>query len=310
MRTLLLDAVAARTTALLEEHGVPVILLKGRVTAAWLYGDTVRAYGDVDLLVDPARRQDAMDVLATIGYRHWLAGADRVEFGSNETELVGPNNTCIDLHHTLLGVSASPARCWEVLSGRTTQMSVGGRTVTVLDPAARTLHLALHVAQNGPVDIKAVTDLERGLVQLPLGLWRDAERLSRLVDASAAFGAGLRVLDEGRRLAAQLSLAPVRDVELVLRSWSAPAEALQIQKLVEADSALARMRFVGRKLWPTTAYMLGRAPRPNGASLLVARMRRMVGLPGKFAVALRSWRQARRVVDELGTTSTGEGIAP
>lgn len=301
LRTLLLDAVAARCVTLLSEHGVPAILLKGQAIASWLYSDRLRDYGDVDLLVDPAQRERAVDVLGSIGYRHWLAGADEAEFGPNEVELIGPSGICIDLHHTLLGVAASPARCWEMLSRRTEMMSVGGRAVTVLDREARTMHLALHVAQNGPIDIKAVTDLERGLEQLPLASWREAERIARSIDAIEAFSAGLRVTESGRRLARQLGLTPSRDVELVLRTTSAAPEALQIQKLVEADSMRSRMRLIARKLWPTAAYMLGRFPaaRAGGYALLVTRLRRLAGLPRKFSIALSSWAQARRTARQL-----------
>lgn len=296
MRTLLLDAVAAQCTALLNERGVSAILLKGQVTASWLYPDEIRAYRDVDLLVDPAQRHRAIEVLGTIGYTHWLAGADQVEYGANETDLIGPNRTCIDLHHTLLGVAGSPARCWQVLSARTEQMSVGGRVLTVLEPAARTMHLALHVAQNGPIDTKAVADLERGLERLPFELWQEAERIARSVDAIEAFSAGLHVTEPGRRLAHELGLAPPRDVGLVLRMTSAPREALQIQNLVTADSLRSQVKLVVRKLWPTSVYMLGRGPAAGagGYALLAARLRRMAGLPSKFSVALWSWAQARR----------------
>lgn len=301
MYTLLLDAVAAQSTALLNEHGVSVILLKGRVTASWLYPDEIRAYRDVDLLVDPAQRDRAIEVLGTIGYTHWLAGADQAEYGSNEVELIGPNRTCIDLHHTLLGVAASPARCWQVLSRRTEQMSVGGRVLTVLEPAARTMHLALHVAQNGPIDTKAVTDLERGLERLPFELWQEGERMARSVDAIEAFSAGLRVSEPGRRLADKLGLAPPSDVGLVLRMTSAPREALQIHNLVTAESLRSRVKLVVRKLWPTPVYMLGRVPAAGagGCALLAARLRRMAGLPSKFSVALWSWAQARRTARQL-----------
>lgn len=295
LRTLLLDAVAAQSFTLLTEHGIPAILLKGQAIASWLYTDRLRDYCDVDLLVDPARRDRAVEVLGSIGYRHWLAGASDVEFGPNEMELIGPTGVCIDLHHTLLGVAASPARCWEVLSQRTEVMSVGGRVVTVLNPEARTMHLALHVAQNGPIDTKAVTDLERGLAQLPLASWQEAERIARSIDAIEAFSAGLRVTESGRRLARQLDLTPPHDVALVLRTMSAPPEALQIQNLVLADSMRSRMRLIARKLWPTAAYMLGRVPaaRTGGCALLAARLRRLVGLPTKFSIALSSWARAR-----------------
>jgi hypothetical protein len=301
MYTLLLDAMAAQSTALLNEHGVPAILLKGKVTASWLYPEEIRAYRDVDLLVDPAQRDRAIEVLGTIGYTHWLAGADQVEYGPNETELIGPNKTCIDLHHTLLGVTASPARCWQVLSARIQQMPVGGQVLTVLDPAARTMHLALHVAQNGPIDTKAVADLERGLERLPFELWQEGERIARSIDAIEAFSAGLHVSASGRRLADELGLAPPRDVGLVLRMTSAPPEALQIQNLVTADSLRSQARLVVRKLWPTSVYMLGRVPPSSDDryALLVARLRRMAGLPSKLSTALWSWTQARRTARRM-----------
>lgn len=304
LRTLLLDAVAARCATLLSTHGVPAILLKGRVLASWLYPDEERDYGDVDLLVDPAQRDHAVEVLGTLGYRHWLAGADRSEYGSNELELIGPTGVCIDLHHVLLGVP-DPARCWAVLSRRTERMQVGDRWVTALDPPARTMHLALHVAQNGPVDAKAVRDLQRGLDRVPHPLWHEAAGLARAVDATGAFAAGLRVLPAGQRLARELGLVPPRDVELLLRTRSAPPEALQIQNLLDAGSLRARLHLIARKLWPTTAYMRGHLPaaRRGAAALLIARLRRMAGLPAKLTVAARSWcharRDCRRTVEEM-----------
>jgi len=307
MRTLLLDAAAARAIALLEAHGVAAILLKGAVTASWLYKDDVRHYRDVDILVDPAQRERAVEVLKTIGYKHWMAGADQVEYGPNEVDLIGPNRTCIDLHHTLLGVAATPARCWEVLSKRTERMCVGGRAVAVLDPPARTMHLALHVAQGGPADTKAVADLERGLDQLPQHVWKEAASLARSIDAIDAYGAGLRVVEHGRHLAAELGLAPPPDVALILRTQSAPPEALQIQKLLETDSLKGRLQLIGRKLWPTTTYMIRRVPgaRPGGASLLVARLRRAAALPSKLGVALWNWNRARRTARRRVAEATG-----
>jgi hypothetical protein len=249
-------------------------------------------------------------VLATIGYRHWLEGAHKSEYGSNEVELLGPNRTCIDLHHTLLGVTAQPSRSWEVLSRHTEPMVVGGRSVTVLDPAARAMHLGLHVAQNGPADLKAVADIERGLAQLPFELWQEARSIARSVGADGAFAAGLRVVEAGRRVADRLELDQPRDIELILRSWSVPAEALQILRVIEAPTVVEKTRIVARKVWPTTAYMFGRIPSAKGSSarLLAARLRRLGGLPAKFGVALWNWNRARRTARRLPLThltSTG-----
>ncbi len=312
MRTLLLDTVAARATGLLEAQGVAAILLKGAVTASWLYKDDVRRYRDVDLLVDPAQRDHAVEILETIGYTHWMAGADKVEYGSNEIELIGPNRTCIDLHHTLLGVAATPARCWEVLSKRTERMCVGGRVVAVLDRPARTMHLALHVAQGGPADTRAVADLERGLDQLPGHVWKEAASLARSIDAIDAYAAGLRVVEHGRHLATELGLVPPRDVALILRTQSAPPEALQIQNLLETDSLRGRLQLIGRKLWPTTTYMIRRVPgaRAGGTSLLIARLRRTAALPSKLRVALWNWNRARRTARRRVTEATGSRRQP
>lgn len=293
MRCLLLDSRAAHAINALESAGLQVILLKGRVTTVWLYDDGIRSYGDIDLLIDPVHRQQVVDVLASIGYVHWMAGADEVEYGPNELDLVGPGHICIDLHHTLLGVAGPPEQCWRVLSTRTEQMTVGGRVVTVLDAAARTMHLALHAAQNGPVDGKATADLELGLARLPSELWRKALVVARDLGAVEAFSAGLYVVPAGRLMAVGLGLEPPSGLELILRTRSAPSEAIQIQRFVETESSVARARMVARKLWPTAAYMRRRFRANHGLELLFARLRRMIGLPMKLGIALSSWNQAR-----------------
>ncbi len=158
------------------------------------------------------------------------------------------------------------------------------------------MHLALHVAQNGPSDTKALHDLELGLDQLSEEHWMAAAGLAEMVGAEQAFSAGLRLTEAGRRVADDVGLAPPRDVGLLLRVSSAPRESLQIDNLVHAGSSSARARLVVRKLWPTEAYMVGRDPDAGNSrrALLLARLRRMAGLPGRFAAAFRSWRHATR----------------
>lgn len=299
---MLLEARAVEAVEALVGRRIPVILLKGPVTAAWLYPAGRRTYVDIDLLVAPSTRQDAVLALASLGYSHWLAGADACEFGgATELELMGLDGVCVDLHRTLLGVGADAERCWTILSGRTEPMDLVGRTVTVLDAVARTLHLALHAAQNGPVDSKALLDLELGLSAVPENTWREAAELAADLDATQAFASGLRVLEPGRQMADRLRLPAVDDVELVLRSRSASPFALQIQAFVEARSLAERANLVRRKLWPTRVYMAvtypetARGPR----ALLAARLRRLAGLPHKFVVALRAWNDARRTVKSI-----------
>lgn len=294
-RALWLDANAARAIALLDRAGVRAILLKGRAIAEWLYADDVRGYADIDLLVDPARLDEALRVLSSAGFRHRLEGAARSEYGRFELELFDRNGTCIDLHHSLIGVSAGPTVCWAVLSSHTDSLVVAGRSVTVLDLPARTMHLALHAAQNGAADVKAVADLERGLEHLPLDLWRQASAVAVDLGAGEAFSGGLHLTPRGRATALALGIGPPRDVAVLLRIASVPQEALQIQHLCAEGSVAAKARLVVRKLWPTSAYMRLETPTRVGgrAALLTARLRRAAGLPRRAVLAVRHWLLAR-----------------
>lgn len=296
MRTLMLDAAAAEAHAHLIERGIDAIVLKGRVWANWLYDGELREYGDVDLLVSPKRRDDAVDALAELGYRHWLEGAAAAEYGSNEIELVRPGGPCVDLHHVLLGVSGDPERAWDVLATRTDTMPLAGRTVTTLDVTARTMHLALHSAQDGPSNRRSARDLELGLDRLDLEQWTAAAGLAEAVGAEEAFSSGLRTQEAGRALADLIGLARPHDVGLLIRSTSAPPESLQIEHFMRARTVGARGRLVARKLWPTKAYMMGRELGAAGGptALFTARLRRLVTLPPRFVAAVGGWRTAAR----------------
>lgn len=297
VRNLLLDQAAANAVAALALAGVPSILLKGPSIASWLYGSEHRGYTDVDLLVSPASREQAVKVLDRLGYVHLLAGADPSEYGMFEIELVRADGACIDLHHSLIGVRVPPARCWEILSGHVVDMRIAGQSVPVLDPVARTLHLALHLAQNGPRDTKALHDLERGAAQLPLFLWQDALALAQTLGALDAFAGGLTASSQAVGLRERLGVREPQDLEVLLRIAAVPQDVLQVHRLVQATSRAQRAQLLARKVWPTRVYMHTRYPvaRRGGGALLHARLARMVALPLRAARALTHWRRARLI---------------
>lgn len=310
--TLRLDALAARATAALSAAGIPSILLKGRSIAVWLYPDADRDYRDVDLLVHPRHYIPAQAVLGRLGLRNRLARASDVEFGRLEIELVSDDGQCVDLHRGLIG-TRSPELCWSVLSANTDRLRVAGRWVTVLSEPARTMHLALHAAQNGPKDGRAVRDLALGLNHVPFTTWWAAYLIATQLGAVDAFCAGLVVLPLGRDLIERLGANPRLSTELLLRTSSAPPQALQIEAFRHLDGPVARAAFVIRKLWPTAAYMALQHPgcTDSRVRLQVARLRRLAGLPALLWRAWRSWSKARRavrsnqVVHEDGTTKKG-----
>jgi hypothetical protein len=110
-RTLVPDCAGAEVVAMLRSAGIEPVLLKGAILARWLYRDELRPYGDIDLLVDPARAVQAQGVLRRLGFEPspqevsphahpWLRRSDGAE---------------IDLHLMLFGPKRSPQRCWNEL---------------------------------------------------------------------------------------------------------------------------------------------------------------------------------------------------
>lgn len=304
-RALLLDRAAAKAVQTLGSAGVPSILLKGAAIANWLYADgSVRPYSDIDLLVSPADFDRAQVVLAELGYRPRVAGADPSELGAKELDLIGSNRICIDLHHGLIGASGPSQQVWEILASHTTVMSVGGvARVRVLDVPARAAHLALHAAQNGPVDVKAHADLRRGLTMVARSDWEAASKVADEIGAQEAFAAGLRLVEEGRVLATDLGLTHHMSVELVLRTRSATQDALFFERLSDRAGASRKAALFLRKLFPTAATLRESSPlaRRGRWGVLCAWAVHPFSVAARLGPAYTAWQRAR----EAASASAG-----
>ena len=302
-RALFLDRAAVAAADKLRSEGIPSILLKGAAIATWLYDDGhVRPYGDVDLLVSPSQFERATEVLAELGYAHPLAGAHPAEVSTRERDLLGPGHVWIDLHLGLLGVTVSTQECWDILSRRTVDFPLAGGELQVLDLGARTMHLALHAAQNGPVDVKALGDLGRGLAKVDKAHWQEAATLAEKLGATEAFAAGLRLLPEGQRLADGLALPSRMTVELAIRTRSAPQEAIFFERLCETAGIGRKLALIARKLFPTTAHLRASAPAPprGRLGLVWARARHPFLVAWRFGPAYFVWLRARRETKVAG----------
>lgn len=301
-RALRLDGVAGVAISRLRAAGVASILLKGPTIASWLYTDgETRPYWDIDLLISPANLETAKLVLAAMGFVHTMRGAHPAEVGPREQELFGPDGVCIDLHIGLLGVDAPEQRCWEVLVQHTEPFRLpGGVEATALDLPARTMHLALHVAQNGPIDVKALGDLERGVGRVDREGWRAAAELATELDAIEAFAAGLRLVPQGAALADELSLTRRMTVELALRTHSAPQTAIFFERLAGAPGARKKVTLLARKLFPTAVWLRANSglARRGRLGLLCARGTHPWSVLRRFPGAFLEWRAARRATGE------------
>jgi hypothetical protein len=209
-----MDQVTAEVVTALGCAGVGSVLLKGAAVAQWLYPEGGRSYGDTDLLVDPARFPAAAAVLGQLGFRplRRLRSPAQVFYRPRDD---GEAPDAVDLHRTLHLARVAPETVWATLTADTMEMTVGGTKVAAPGLPGRAFHVALHAAQHGFAYAKGMEDLRRALAVVPLDGWRQAADLARRLGAEDCLAAGLRLLPEGRAVAADLGLT--EDVRLVVR---------------------------------------------------------------------------------------------
>jgi len=252
----------------------------------WLYdGPGDRSYRDIDLLVSdlPAAERQLEDlgfrfVTEDLHARVWLRG---------------PIN--LDVHARLVGVRADPEKAFERLSSGAEVLDVGRGRVRILPPAARVMHLALHAAQHGPGDEKALEDLRRGISRLPEQVWEAAAELAGELDAGPSFAAGLALLPEGRALADAIGF-PWREVAGHTGD-EVPPVARGLVLLMGAGGFRAKGAFLLRELFPTRSYLRATVPlaRRGSFGLLLARAWRPLWLVLRLGPALLGlWRTRRR----------------
>ena len=293
---LAVEATAARMATLLRAARVPSILLKGPPLVRWLYGtEAARFSDDVDLLVPPAAIGAAEGVLAQRGFAPFSTiPGDRPKHArlwEHDESPVG-----VDLHINLAGVTVSAEEAWEVLSGETEEIAVGGARVDVLAPAARAMHVALHASQHGANLLEhPVRDLERALAVLPPEIWTSAAALAARLGARPAFAAGLSLVSAGEELRARLGLSDPTSVEVALRARTPPDLALGLEWLARTPGLRAKARFVGHKLFPPRTWMRSSVPvaRRGALGLVAAYAWRPAWLLVRMPPAFRAWRRAR-----------------
>jgi hypothetical protein len=243
------DSAYARTHALWEAQmaqralasvDVPLILLKGTAyAAADLPAAQGRSIGDLDILVPRARLAEAETALLAAGwewvkedayddlyYRRWMHELPPL--------IHRERDRMIDVHHTILPLTARPTPDAAVLVEDTVELASGQRT---LCPEDMIIHAAAHLFADG--------DLAGGL----RNLW-DLDRLLRHFAADPDFW------DRLARRASRHRLLPhtTRALRLASRLYSTPVDPAIGGRLRAADSLYVR-RLLARDGW-------GRETRP------------------------------------------------
>jgi hypothetical protein len=286
-RRLTLDGTAARVTGAFGAAGIRCILLKGP-SLSELY-DGPRLYSDVDLLVGPAALGEAEEALGALGFE--------LRQDDPHSRTWRRQGLDVDLHATLVGAWVDPVRVWEVLSGQTETISVGGAAIEALNRPGRALHIVLHAAQHGTEEAKPREDVRRALERFPDEVWLEAAKLARELSAEAAFWTGLGIEPQGRDLRGRLGLAEERPgTETELRASTAPPTAVGLMRLAATPGLKAKTALVWREAFPSKAFLRAwsRLARRGSAGLALAYVWRPVWILIQLGPALAAIMRARR----------------
>ena len=258
-----IDAETVRVLDACAAVEVEPLVLKGIALVRTLYrSDERRGYVDIDLLVAPEDVPAVGRALGDLGYRSVteLQGVDNVggylhaDMWSRMVTDFG--NLTVDVHWRLEGCEASPGTVWRALSANPTLIDLGGRRVRAPNRPGLALHLALHAAQHGPEDRKAIGDLERGLERWPPETWRSAAGLAVELRAVNAFAAGLRLAPGGDEVARRLDL-PAADAVMWEKADPSdrPRGAFHLRAFADAHGVSERLGILRRSLLPKRAWI-------------------------------------------------------
>lgn len=157
-----------RLGAALDDAGVAWVVVKGPVAAAtaWPAPD-MRDYLDLDVVVDPTRLPEVLDLLEDLGAEqldvNW--GLIRRQLRA-ELSFVLPHGTLLDLHwHPVNAAPLRRALGWEVgpLLARRRLVDVGSLVVPTLDAADTAVHMAYHAVHSGGYRLLWLADVAYAL---------------------------------------------------------------------------------------------------------------------------------------------------
>lgn len=293
------DAATAEVLRGFEVAGAQSLLLKGISVTRWVSTpDDPRLYSDCDLLVRPADLMAAERVLSDLGFRPLLYEADMPGWWREHamTWTRTEDGTTVDLHRTLVGVGVDPDQLWLTLSSHVETLVVGSYPAQTLSIPGRAFQLALHAAQHGIVWDRPLADLERAVSAADEETWRAATELAASLQATAAFGAGLRLIPSGRVLAHRLGLPADLPTDVAIRADTAPPVALGLDQLAKAEGLRARLAILWHKLVPPATFMRHWSPlaRQSRLGLVLAYLWRPLWLLARLPTGFRAWWRARR----------------
>lgn len=258
----------------LRGDGIDVILLKGAALAETVYGDiALRPMSDVDLLAQPGDVSAIMQRLARAGYVTPVDLASRaslpVEY-ENEIAVSKPGDGPyrFDVHWGLLASpyyqhKISPAWFWETAL----PLDAAGTPARMLGPEAQVLHLAAHlILQHHGRGLKWWCDIAQVIWAFRQRLdWPLLFERAQTYDLVLPLQRVLPDLAEQWRLPIpasaleQLRALPPSPREQQVHAWLTDEHLPALRRFWGDLSGVpdwrGRLRYAGRKLFPSAAYM-------------------------------------------------------
>ena len=292
-----LDAALEELIEALAADGVHPLLLKGPAFARWLYDDpNERTYIDLDLLVAPAQLDAARGTLARSGFAQLMQRSHAHQREHHESWGRRRPPAVVELHHTIFLLDAPPGLVWQRFAANAEMLNVRDVQVRVPGPDASALLVALHALLHGAGTPKPLRDLERAVERVGAETWQRAAALARELGGQEAFGAGLRLVPEGRRLATQLGLPDVPPARALRLLAQTSEPAIAIERLLATAGYRARGLVIARTLLPSPRFMRARygLARRGRRGLLCAYLLRPLDLALKLPGAVGAWLHAAR----------------
>ena len=216
------------TLAAFGQAGIGVVLLKGAALARWAYPSFAeRPMGDVDLLVDPSRAQEAYEIARATGWR-WheeLLPAERYERHHHLPPLHDASGVGTRLEvHTALLVEGHPFRLSDAeVRGESELLADATCEVRVPGVAHHLVHLAVHFGWS---------DMMR------MGAWRTFRDLDVLMRGPVDWA---RFVDDVRRYRATSVGYWMLRLSRSLAGVAAPAEVEEALRPARSERALERL---------------------------------------------------------------------
>jgi hypothetical protein len=308
LATFVLDVKYIELVDDLQALGIRPVLIKGPAFDRLLYGGRrIRAYSDIDVLIDPDRLSAAERALVANGFRRFesesTARQTDPEIGisvgvlgaSHATPWIRESdNFIVDIHDSLPQLGAPPARVWQTLTRHVASITIAGFSLETLDRVASALLICLHAAHHGPGWRSSADDMEQALQLLDFACWRAAADLARQLGAELPMGIGLGLNEQGRILALQLGLSPDPTAAYRLMWDGAAWMPIVLAAVIAERSLRARAALLKRILLPTPASMRrgSQVARHGPLGLIAAYLNRvfqlLISVPSVIGSARRS----------------------